>query len=106
MNEADFMRQCMIEASKLGATMWRNNQGAYKHPKGYYIKYGVCNPGGSDLIGIYRSKFTAIETKTLKGKATLEQINFIKFIHANGGLAGIARKIEDVKKILDGEMPI
>lgn len=106
MNEADFMRACMIEASKLGATVWRNNQGAYKHPKGYFIKYGVCNPGGSDLIGIYKGKFLALETKYGKGKATPEQLNFVKFIHSNGGLAGIVKKIEDVKKVLDGELVI
>ena len=30
----------------------RNNCGSYKTPEGGFVKYGVGNPGGSDLIGL------------------------------------------------------
>lgn len=101
MSEADIMRLCMIEASKHGATLFRNNQGAYKHPKGYYIKYGVCNPGGSDLIGWNKDGlFVALEIKTPKGRATPEQLNFISQVKKAGGIAGICTCAEDVKNLL------
>lgn len=104
MNEADIMRSCMIEASSLGATVWRNNIGAYKDSRGIFVKYGVCNPGGSDLIGLYQGKFLGIEIKAQGKKPTPEQVNFLSFVHKNGGLAGVCRCKEDVKKVLDGQL--
>lgn len=104
MKESDIMRLAMIEASRLGATVWRNNIGAYKDARGNFIKYGVCNPGGSDLIGIYQGRFLALEIKTPIGQPTDEQLKFLKFIHKNGGLAGVVKKAEDVKIILDGTL--
>jgi hypothetical protein len=80
--------------------VWRNNQGAYKHPSGHYIRYGVCNPGGSDLIGIFRGKFLAIETKIPGKNPTPEQQLFIDMVNKHGGIAGVVRSVEDVQKLL------
>lgn len=102
MRESDIMQLVRLEASKLGAIVWRNNQGAYKDEKGYYIKYGVCNPGGSDLIGIYKGRFLALECKVPGKNATLEQQLFIDVVNKNGGIAGVVRCVEDVSKLLMG----
>lgn len=57
--------------------------------------------GVSDILGILRTGvFLAIEVKSEKGKASLEQLNFINKINRAGGLAFIARSVEDVKKHL------
>lgn len=101
MKEADIMRACMIEASKHGAVLFRNNLGSYQHKDGYYIKYGVCNPGGSDLIGWSKEGlFVALEIKTPTGRAKPEQLNFINQVKKAGGIAGICTCPEDVINLL------
>ena len=37
--------------SKLGIRLWRNNLGMCVYKGGQHVRYGVANPGGSDLIG-------------------------------------------------------
>lgn len=84
--------------------MHRNNIGAYFDPKTQrMIQYGVCNPGGSDLIGwttvevtpemvgTRLAVFTAVEVKAPNGRATEAQLNFISQVLKAGGFAGIAR---------------
>lgn len=98
------MRHCMLEASKLGAIVWRNNVGILPDRNGVPVKFGVCNPGGSDLIGIYRGRFLAIEVKQPGKNPTPEQRNFIEIIRKHGGIAGVAREAADVKKILNEQL--
>lgn len=100
MTETDIMRLIMIECSKLGATVWRNNVGTGYTRNGHYIRFGLCE-GSSDLIGTYKGKFLAIEVKTPAGKLTYKQRQFIDFVNNNGGIAGVCRNTEDLKKLLD-----
>ena len=92
------------------ARLWRNNTGALKDAQGRLVRYGLC-PGSSDLIGLRTriiteadlghrfAQFVAIEVKD-RGRATAEQQAFIAMVQAAGGLAGIARSIEDARSIL------
>lgn len=112
MKEANIQRLIMLETSSAGARMFRNNSGAYKTEQGHFVKYGVGNPGGSDLIGITPvtitadmvgkriGVFTAIEVKTPKGRSTEDQRNFIRVIRALGGYAGVARSVDDALSII------
>jgi len=100
MSEANILQECRLAASQMGALIWRNNIGAYKDAKGYFIKYGVCNPGGSDLVGIYQGRFLAIECKVPGKNPTLEQTNFINAVIKAGGIAGVCRCRDDVIKLL------
>ena len=61
--------------------------------------------GVSDLIGILPDgKFLAIEVKTPTGRVSVEQTAFIQKINSSGGLAFIARSLEDVEhKLQHGE---
>jgi hypothetical protein len=75
------------------------------------VQYGVCNPGGSDLIGWTPvcitpdmvgktvAVFTAVEVKTPTGKPTEHQLNFITQVLRAGGFAGIARSPGDAVAI-------
>jgi hypothetical protein len=45
--------------------------------------------------------FLAIEVKGEKGKATDQQRNFIARVRSDGGLAGVARSVEDAKAITE-----
>lgn len=58
--------------------------------------------GGSDIIGIHRptGRFIAIEVKSKNGRPTKEQLNFIRIVKEAGGIAGIARSVEDALALL------
>jgi hypothetical protein len=93
-----------------GCRLWRNNTGAIKDSEGRLVRFGLCK-GSSDIIGIRPvtitadmvgktiGAFTAIEVKTPKGKPTEEQLNFIQRVKDLGGLAGVARSVEDALTI-------
>jgi hypothetical protein len=111
MNEQSIQQHIRLALSEAGSRMFRNNSGAFKDATGRWVRYGVANPGGSDLIGWTPVKitpdmvgktlavFTAVEVKTLKGKISPEQTNFIDRVKIDGGLAGVARSREDAIKI-------
>jgi len=57
--------------------------------------------GVADIIGVLPDgRFLAIEVKSKTGKASPEQIEFIKKINFMGGKAFIARSVEDVESEL------
>ena len=60
------------------------------------IRYGVCNPGGSDLLGYRRidGLFAAIETKIGRNKLTPEQANFLEQVRKSGGIGVESRNLE------------
>ena len=59
-SEAAVVNNVTLEASRVGARLWRNNVGACKDERGRLIRYGLCNVSkqmneqlkSSDLIGI------------------------------------------------------
>ena len=71
--------------------------------QGRPLHAGLC-VGSSDLIG-YRqvdglAQFVALEVKSPTGRATKEQSQFLEHIQVAGGLAGIARSVDDAAAIL------
>lgn len=88
-----------------GLRLFRNNCGALRDHTGRLVRYGLANPGGSDLIG-WRTVtitpdmvgqrvavFTALEVKAPGGthRVTQEQRRFLDVVEAAGGIAGVAR---------------
>lgn len=113
MTEAAIQQQVRLALARAGAVMHRNNSGAYMDPKtGRLIRYGVGQPGGSDLVGWTPvlvtpdmvgqtlAVFTAVEVKAPSGRPTEHQLNFISQVLKAGGLAGIARSAADAVAIL------
>lgn len=95
-----------------GVILWRNSIGYDARAK---CDYGIQNPGGSDLIGFYshthydlnpyeEAQFLAIEVKTATGIVSQSQRDFINLVRRHGGLAGVARSIQDAKDIIDGRI--
>ncbi|NBV62657.1 MAG: VRR-NUC domain-containing protein [Rhodobacteraceae bacterium] len=92
------------------ARLWRNNTGALKDATGRLVRYGLC-PGSSDLIGLRQvtitpdmvgqtlAVFTAIEVKD-QGRLTEQQRAFITMVQQAGGMAGVARSVDDARRIL------
>lgn len=111
MSESVILRQILIRASQLGARLFRNQVGVYKLHDGRWLTSGLC-VSSSDLIGwtpivitpemIGRTLavFTAVEGKRPKKNATDKQADFISAVVAAGGIAGVARSVEDVEYLI------
>ena len=65
-----------------------------------FITFGLCE-GSADLIGIAPGgRFLAIEVKTDKGRATIEQQRFINAVLTAGGIAGIVRSPQEAVSLI------
>lgn len=108
------MQEIMLEATRLGHRLMRNNVGRAAYVRGGAVStvpYGVGGPGGADLIGWSMRRpeylqgpddciFTAIECKGPRTRVTPEQQQFIDAVRAAGGIAGICRSVEDYRKLV------
>ena len=116
-NEQQIQQRIRLECSRGPTRLWRNNCGRIVGQDGRMVTFGLC-PGSADLIG-YRSitvgpehvgqqlaVFAAVEVKAATGRPTPEQTAFLEHIRAAGGLAGIARSVEDAHAILGGDPPL
>lgn len=74
----------------------------YPNAGDHWIRYGVGGPGGSDQLGIVRGTGQAIvcEIKSAIGRPTKEQLQFIARVQRDGGLGLVARRPEDVLRLL------
>lgn len=87
-----------------GCFAWKNNTtGVYDPVKKVFRKtknkYAIN--GVSDILGVFKGKFLAIEVKRPQNKERpLDQKLFIDHINRNGGLAFFATSVEDVKREL------
>jgi hypothetical protein len=79
-----------------GLCLWRNNSGVAEM-RGYKVKFGVGNPGGADLIGLWNGRFTAVEIKTPTGRQSPAQRLFQKLVEAKGGEYVILRSVDEAK---------
>ena len=103
MKEANLMREIQLAASKYGARLFRNNIGILKDARGQYIRYGLCNPGGADLIGWTKEgRFLACEVKTSHGKLTEAQDNFLDEVCRAGGIGFVAHSVEEALQKIAG----
>lgn len=122
-SEGDIMRSLMKHLSATGARVFRNNVGTgwvgkvIRRAEGQLtlaqprpLEAGLCT-GSSDLIG-WRTititpemvgktvaVFAAVETKTKVGRLSQDQANFLRVVHAAGGVAMIATNDEHASKV-------
>ena len=109
-NEAYVQNKIRLAVGSGEVRLFRNNTGALLDMQGRLVKFGLCK-GSSDLIGFKPVTitpdmvgqkipiFSAIEVKD-KGKTTVDQKNFINIVQKAGGFAGVAKNVNDAKKIL------
>jgi VRR-NUC domain len=99
--EAEISASILAAAAALGIPLWRNNVGATLTAGGGFMRFGLGNDGrgrgGSpDLIGILPGgRFLGVEVKAARGKISPEQAAWIERINAAGGLAFVARSVDD-----------
>lgn len=97
----EYLRLCKIYA-------WSNNTGAVsvRSPRGRdrFIRFG--KPGSSDILGIMPDgRFIAIECKAERGRLSVMQRDFLEDIRSRGGVAFVARGVEDVERELHAARP-
>lgn len=61
------------------------------------------NRGISDILACWRGLFVAIEAKTRTGKLTAEQAKFLADVKRAGGIALVARSLDDVRRALEAQ---
>ena len=99
MLEKHIQSQILAYLRLKGVFHWRQNTGAVNiqgKNGNRFVRFG--KPGISDIIGIYNGRFLAIEVKTQKGRLSEHQKVFLKDVEDNGGIAIVARSVEDVIK--------
>ncbi len=97
MTESALIRAILVAASRHGARLFRNNVGQLQDIEGRWVRYGVCNPGGADLIGwTATGQFLAVEVKAGRTVTTDDQTRFLAAVVKAGGIGIIARSVEDV----------
>ncbi len=118
MNTSELHKKIMLTwGGQPEIKLWRNNVGQLEDRHGNVIRYGVCNPGGSDLIGLRSivvepadvgrqlAVFVALEAKMGTGRPSKHQENFIRVITHAGGFAGVAHSEEEAGAILFPRWP-
>lgn len=114
MSEQRIQQEIRLACSRGPIRLWRNNVGRLLDQQGRMVTFGLC-PGSADLVGFRTvtitpemvgqqvAVFAAVEVKTTTGRATPQQTAWLEHVSAAGGLAGIARSVEEARGILTAE---
>jgi len=99
MSETDIQNEIRLALSAHGVVL-RMNTGVFKTEDGRTIRCGI--KGTSDLLFIGNGYIAFIEVKTPLGRASPDQINFVKQIQKLGHKAGFARSVKEALNIILG----
>ena len=110
-SEQQIQQHIRIACSTGQTRLFRNNTGTLRDQHGRPVSFGLCK-GSADLIG-YRTititpdmvgqqvaVFLSIEVKTPTGCIRPEQQAWLETVQAAGGIAGVARSVEDALRIM------
>lgn len=106
----DGLSEKAIENTILNWLSWKNiyawkvkTTGTYDSKRGRYLRPSpLYRTGISDVLGILSDgRLLAIEVKSAKGRLQDNQKVFIDEVNSRGGLAFVARSIEDVESHLE-----
>jgi hypothetical protein len=114
LSEQRIQQEIRIACSRGQTRLFRNNTGTLRDQHGRPVSFGLAR-GSSDLIG-YRSititpdmvgqqvaVFTSIEVKTPTGRIRPEQQQWMDTVQAAGGIAGVARSVDDALRIVTAQ---
>ena len=114
MSEQRIQQEIRIACGTGATRLWRNNTGTLRDQHGRPVQFGLAR-GSADLIG-YRTititsdmvgttvaVFLSIEVKTPTGRIRPEQRAWMETVQAAGGIAGVARSVEDAQRIVTAQ---
>ena len=109
-SEQSIQQHIRLSCSTGATRLFRNNTGTLRDQHGRPVSFGLAK-GSADLIG-WRTVtitpemvgqqvavFTSIEVKTPTGRVKPEQQQWMDAVQAAGGIAGVARSVEDALRI-------
>ena len=109
-SEQSIQQHIRLSCSTGATRLFRNNTGTLRDQHGRPVSFGLAK-GSADLIGwtmrtvtqemvgTQVAVFTSIEVKTASGRLTPEQQQWLDAVQAAGGIAGVARSVEDALRI-------
>jgi hypothetical protein len=110
-SEQQIQQHIRLTCSTGSTRLFRNNTGTLRDQHGRPVSFGLAR-GSADLIG-WRTVtitpdmvgqqvavFTSIEVKTPTGRVKPEQQQWLDAVQAAGGIAGVARSVEDAQALL------
>ncbi len=110
MTEQQIQQRIRLALSRGPVRLYRNNTGTLRDQHGRPVQFGLCK-GSADLIG-WRTRtitpdmvgqqvavFTSIEVKSATGRLRPEQRQWLEAVQAAGGIAGVARSVEDAARL-------
>jgi hypothetical protein len=85
---------------------WKNGTGSFRavyNGEERFVRIG--KKGIADVLGIVapRGRLLALEVKSLDGRMTPEQADFIMTVKRMGGIGGCVRSVQDVVQLLEIE---
>jgi len=107
-SEQQIQQHIRLALSRGPVRLYRNNTGTLRDANGRPVSFGLCK-GSADLIGWTTrtitpdmvgqqvAVFTSIEVKTATGRLRPEQRQWLESVQAAGGIAGVARSVEDAQ---------
>jgi hypothetical protein len=109
--EQQIQQHIRLTCSTGSTRLFRNNTGTLRDQHGRPVSFGLCK-GSADLIG-WRTVtitpemvgqqvavFTSIEVKAASGRLRPEQRQWLDAVQAAGGIAGVARSVDDARALL------
>jgi hypothetical protein len=112
-SEQQIQQQIRLACSSGSTRLFRNNTGTLCDANGRPVQFGLAK-GSADLIGWTTrtitpdmvgqtvAVFTSIEVKSQSGRLRPEQRQWLEAVQAAGGIAGMARSVEDARALLGG----
>lgn len=97
--ESEIQRAILDYLTSIGAVAIRVNSGVHiiQDSNGSTRAFHGAPAGTSDIIACYRGRYVAIECKARRGKTTPAQEDFINRVIEAGGVAFVARSVDDVE---------
>jgi hypothetical protein len=107
-SEQRIQQEIRLAISRGDTRVFRNNTGTLRDQNGRPVQFGLCK-GSADLIGwrtvtvtpemvgTQVAVFLSIEVKTPTGRLRPEQQQWLDAVQAAGGIAGVARSVEDAQ---------
>jgi hypothetical protein len=110
-SEQTIQQHIRLACSSGNCRLFRNNTGTLKDQHGRPVQFGLCKGSADligwttrtvtqDMVGTQVAVFTSIEVKTETGRLRPEQQAWLDAVQAAGGVAGVARSVEDAQVLL------
>jgi hypothetical protein len=109
-SEQQIQQHIRLTCSTGATRLFRNNTGTLRDQRGRPVQFGLA-VGSADLIGWTTrtitpdmvghqvAVFTSIEVKSATGRLRPEQRQWLEAVQAAGGIAGVARSVEDAARL-------